>query len=161
MSTEHELKLEPVDLDRMRLVQAEPAPPPAPPQKQTPPRLAPTPYSAELHVIPAGAATPRGLLHHDESFNVHLTLNLPETAAAEKQPINYKAIIYAESLGGGLRQVVGERQGSVAPARAFAVAVPGHIATPGTYRLRAEMSLRLPPAVDWSTSLKSSLLQVY
>ena len=156
-----QLELEPVDLDRMKLTRAEPAPPPTPPQRPSVPLAPPPSHSAGLQVIPAGAETPRGLFHHDESFNVHLTLDLPETAAAEKQPLNYKAIIYAESLGGGLRQVVGERQGSVAPAKALAIDVPGHIATPGTYRLEAEMSLRLPPSADWNTSLKGSLLHVY
>ncbi|MFL5805359.1 MAG: helix-hairpin-helix domain-containing protein [Roseiflexaceae bacterium] len=125
-------------------VEVEPAPvvttaaPPAP-------QLA----KAELHVralelLLDGTGGPHSLLHHDQPFEVGLTLDLNGVAAPTGQPLAYSAEIYAKDLRRHARHSIGEARGTLAVAETVALRVSGADLPCGIYRLEAAVIVTTP-----------------
>lgn len=100
------------------------------------------------------------LLRYGENFNVYLSLDFSEIADPEQSSFDYTAQIYARSLEGLPRQLLGEARGSLNPAQQIRLKVAATTPPRGMYRLEATVVLTLPQAGPMAI-LEGSLLQVY
>jgi hypothetical protein len=107
-------------------------------------------------------SSPPNFLEQDEPFDVHLALDLTEMDMPHGHTFNYRATVYAKSVGGGSRQIIAEARGSSAVADTLEVKMAGTLLFMGLYRLEAAVTLTLlSPKTDFSVFLEGSLLQIY
>ncbi len=136
--------------------------------RQTPASSLPlsAPHSHKLEVIPAESGLPSQVVHHDQPFNVRLSLDLTQVAASSPNSITYTATIHAKSFGSKHLQTVGEVQGSITPGENISLDVEGLSLSQGAYRLGAAVIIDLPSEdlaqrSNYTAYLESGILQVF
>ncbi|MEP7188458.1 MAG: hypothetical protein ABI901_04605 [Roseiflexaceae bacterium] len=119
----------------------------------------------QLELMPDGADSAHGLLRHDQPFSARLLLDLTAVAAPAETALSYYAVIHTRKMGGGVRTIVGEAQGTLAMADLAVVMVPNLTLAPGTYRPEAVIVLTPADAahsgIGLTAMLEGGLLQVY
>jgi hypothetical protein len=141
--------------------------PPAP----APPDMEPTEQEGALRVreitaVLSGEDIPRHFILHDQPFGLLIKLDLKEEAVPSDQPLSYTIIVHAKKLGSGTYQRVGLARGvstSTRPLTIWLTSVPLPV---GLYRLKADISIKLPsadsaPQSELSDSLEGGLVQIY
>ncbi len=102
------------------------------------------------------------ILHHDQPFNVRLTLDLAEVVAPSNVALNYTATVYAKGLNGGLRQIVGETYGTTTAENELVITMENLSVPQGIYRLEAVATLTLPPVKRGLIAhLEGGILQIH
>lgn len=103
---------------------------------------------------------------HGQSFDVNLTLDLPNAALPNISQLDFTALLYAKKLGNRQAQMVGEAQRTLPYANIVDLTI-GHFTLPqGLYRLEVLLTL-IPidscsvPGSAISTSFEGGLFQVY
>ncbi len=152
----------------------EPAPvqkiPPATKVAEPPPKEVPeakgtsghVPRLEELKIIPVGAASPSNVLPHGQPFEVCINLNFEECLLPAEAPVEQTVKIYAKTMGGGPRQIVGEKRGLLTPPEESSVKMSAKALPAGTYRLEASLIFRGPTGVPVPSGsfLRGSLFHV-
>lgn len=138
----------------------------ASPEPTPPPPVTTNPASVlrlrELEIISTEANSRRNILYHNQSFDMHLTLDLTEITPPDDTLLDYTAIVYAKSLSGGPPQIVGEARGAITAVDSITIKVKGAAPPRGIYRLEASVTLMLlSQGVNLTAFLESGLLQIY
>ena len=99
---------------------------------------------AKFTVWPSGGDCPCNLMPHDQPFCARVALDLADVLAPSGMTLDYAAMIYARSLSGRGRHLVGEARGSVTmPAQEIVLHVDGVGLAEDVYRLQAEATVDL------------------
>jgi hypothetical protein len=115
----------------------------------------------DLRIMLDGSDAPILCLHHDQPYQVHLTLDLADVIAPSDTPIRYKAAINFTQFGGPCHAAC-TATGTLITAENLTLTSAGTILTPGTYRLDAYVLLTAGEAATGLASfLKGDLVQVY
>jgi hypothetical protein len=102
-------------------------------------------HMREFTVWPSGGDRPRNLIPHDQPFYAQAALDLVDVSAPSGMMLDYAATIYARSLSGRGRHLVGEARGSVTmPAQEVMLHIDGTGLAEDVYRLQAEATVDLP-----------------
>lgn len=148
-----------VDLVRMKLRPGETGQPQQG-QKPTPLRFEEYPApQGRLHLLPAGAQQPQRVLPHGEPFEVNVTLDQRERPYARRR-VDYSAALFVQAAGSGELHNVGETQGTLDPDETD-IAFTGQIATPGTYRLEAQLTFAGAGTTSVTHILRGDIIHVY
>jgi hypothetical protein len=102
------------------------------------------PALQESMTVPFHPRTDTGVLSSNQTFDVHLALDLREIDAGGRKSLGYKAAIYAKNLKGRLRQSVGEADGLLEATDTPIIIVNGKPLPQGLYRLQAVVGLSDP-----------------
>ncbi|GAC1382639.1 MAG: hypothetical protein NVSMB33_10160 [Ktedonobacteraceae bacterium] len=106
------------------------------------------------------------ILHHEQPFDVCLTLDLTELTVPGSTPLKYKASIYSKNLSNRSGQFVREAEGTLLPTDITTIDVKGNALPQGTYQLAATVILALPtmklaPKPGSIAIIDGGLVQVY
>ncbi len=113
----------------------------------------------ELETMPKDSGIPRRVIAQDQPFSIHLTLDLADLTVPRGSPLDYDVSVYAKSLDGRPRQVVGQVSGIVAPSDHLTLNIDGAPLPAGTYRLEAAVALALPSAESSGRTGVKALLE--
>jgi hypothetical protein len=124
-----------------------------------------TPLAHGMEIIEMGSKTHRKTLAEDETFEVHITLDLTGLQVTGSDSLHYKASVYGRDLShSGL--VIGESQGSIGLADTVTIAVAGKPMPAGTYHIAATVIVGLPgmelkPMPGKIAVVQGGVIQVY
>jgi len=105
-------------------------------------------------------------LHHDQCFDVNLTLDLANASLPSTSQLDFNVSIYAKKLGDGPRRLIGETQKTMPYAEVVDLTVGNASLPQGLYRLEAFVTLvptdaSLSTKPDINIPVQGGLLQLY
>jgi hypothetical protein len=123
-----------------------PVPSPEPAIEKQPQAMTGRPYLRDFETIPVNSKTPSWSLEADQSFDVHLTLDLTEMKSKEKTPLKCEATFYYRRLTGEGRQpqVITKKQVSLMPTEKVPINIEDVHLPEGSYLLYATVGLTPP-----------------
>lgn len=155
----HELRNDEVNLGQMKLRRSE-ARRPQLVQKPNSLRFEEYPEPlGQLQLVPAGEQQPRRVLRHGEPFDVRVSLDLRERPLARRS-VDYSAALFAQTAGSDELQLVAESRGTL-DAGETDIAFAAQIATPGTYRVEAQLTIAGAGTTSTTHIVRGSIIHVY
>lgn len=122
-------------------------------------------YLSNLSLLPVNSQTPVFVLHHEEPYSIHITLDLNEVVVPHGVPLDYKATIIAEQAG-GVRHLISEVSDTLITSESATVSLEGTSLPPDIYRLEVVVTLtpsgaKPGPETVLMAFLESGPLEVY
>jgi Helix-hairpin-helix domain len=119
-----------------------------------------------LVTVPCELVIPQDMICAGQMFSVRFSLELNELQRSAHTSLIYTVEVWAKKLGERLRQLAGEKKGTLIPGDEFLCIVETVIASQGTYRLEAIATLGQQneeslPRYRFAAAQRSRLLQVY
>jgi hypothetical protein len=119
---------------------------------------------SDLRIIPVGADTPITALRKNQTFEVHVNVDLSDVIMPDDEPIEKTLTIYAKRLG-GTHEIIGESRSIPISSGKSTFKMIGKSLSVGAYRLEAFLTFNRPAGVSVSLPngffLKGSMLNVY
>jgi hypothetical protein len=81
------------------------------------------------------------ILPHDQSFETSLNVDITNTSLAKFSQLDFTLFLYAKKVGSGLRQVIGEVEGTIPYANILDLTICNASLPAGLYRLEALLTL--------------------
>ena len=119
---------------------------------------------SDLMIIPVGTDNPITTLSQNQTFEVHVNVDLTDVIMPDDEPIEKTLTIYAKRLG-GTPEVIGESHIIPTSTGKSTFKMIGKPLPVGAYRLEASLTFNRPPGMSASLPnsffLKGSMLNVY
>jgi len=121
---------------------------------------------SDLEVLIEGMTKPSSVIKGDQSYHIHLTLDMSRVQWPAGQTLEYSATIYARDLDQARQVSIGQARGLTSEAEKLNIHIEGRSILVGVYRLEAIVSLAKhghPGGQGFGlfAMLEAGLLQVY